>query len=141
MFSWLKEAFYKASFLLLLQIMLQRKDLRLSIAVLYLVLISILFCLPGAALPKVNWLSKIWFDKWVHIGFFALLIVVWLWAVKSTNRKMVVAILMAAAVYGFSVEIVQDQFIANRSFDVGDWIADIIGSFAGLWFWDRYIKK
>ena len=54
---------------------------------------------------------------------------------------MVVAILMAAAVYGFSVEIVQDQFIANRSFDVGDWIADIIGSFAGLWFWDRYIKK
>ena len=141
MFSWLKEAFYKASFLLLLQIMLQRKDLRLSIAVLYLVLISILFCLPGAALPKVNWLSKIWFDKWVHIGFFALLIVVWLWAVKSTNRKMVVAIMMAAAVYGLSVEIVQDQFIANRSFDVGDWIADIIGSFAGLWFWDRYIKK
>jgi VanZ family protein len=121
--------------------MLQRKSLKLSIAVLYLVLISILFCLPGAALPKVNWLSKIWFDKWMHIGFFALLVVVWSWAVNSTQKKMVATVLIAAAVYGISVEIVQDQFIANRSFDTGDWIADIFGSFIGLWFWDRYIKK
>jgi VanZ family protein len=121
--------------------MLKRKAFKLIIAVLYLVFISFLFCLPGAALPKVNWLSRIWFDKWVHIGLFALLIVVWSWAVNSTQKKIVFTMLVAAALYGITIEIVQDQFIANRSFDIGDWLADIAGSFIGLWFWGRYIKK
>ncbi len=121
--------------------MFQRPQVRLSIAVVYLVFISILFCLPGSAFPKDDWLDKVYFDKWVHIGFFALLIILWSWAVNSTQRKSIATLLIAAALYGITVEVVQDQFIANRGFDIGDWIADMIGSFAGLWFWDRYIKK
>ena len=121
--------------------MLQQQRTRLTVAITYLLIISVLFCLPGSAFPKNNWLSDIYFDKWVHIGFFALLIILWNWAANSTDRQYTTIIMMAAAAYGLLVEFVQHNFIPNRGFDVGDWIADIAGSLLGLWFWNRYIKK
>ena len=121
--------------------MLQHPGFRLTTAILYLIVISILFCLPGSAFPKNNWLSDIYFDKWVHIGFFALLIILWNWAANSTDRNWSTTILVAAIAYGLLVEVVQHNFIPNRGFDIGDWIADIAGSLLGLAFWRRYIKK
>ena len=120
--------------------MLQRKGVRLLIAISYLIIISILFCLPGSAFPKTNWLSKIWFDKWVHIGFFAVLIILWNWAANSTEKKYTVLIMATAILYGLGVEAVQHNFIPNRGFDIGDWIADIVGSVVGLWFWQQYVR-
>lgn len=99
-----------------------------------------MFCLPGSVLPNENWLSKIYFDKWVHIGFFAVLLLLWLW-VLMPDKKGVLWLLAAAVLYGITVEFVQDRFIPNRSFDLGDWAADITGSIGGIWFWNRYIKK
>jgi hypothetical protein len=58
---------------------------RIATALLYFAVISFLFCLPGSAFPKNNWLSKVHFDKWVHIGFFALLLVLWLWALHRVS--------------------------------------------------------
>ena len=121
--------------------MLQRRGLRLTLAIAYLLIISVLFCLPGSAFPKSNWLSDIYFDKWVHIGFFAVLIILWNWAANSTNRNWSWTILVAAVMYGLVVEFVQHNFIPNRGFDMGDWIADIAGSLLGVWFYGRYIKK
>ena len=109
-------------------------------ALLYFAVISFLFCLPGSAFPKNNWLSKVHFDKWVHIGFFALLLVLWLWAL-TPRTKGILGLLVAALLYGLLVELVQDRFIPNREMDMGDWAADVAGSFGGLWFWSRYIKK
>lgn len=120
--------------------MLQSKNTRWAIAILYLVFISVLFCLPGSAFPKTNWLSKIWFDKWVHIGFFAVLIILWNWAANSTKKSYTVLIMILAAAYGLVVELVQHNFIPNRGFDIGDWIADIAGSIVGLWLWTKYIR-
>lgn len=134
-----KKAFNKALFFLLLHMVLPAR-IRILLASFYIALVTVLFFLPGSALPKANWLSKVYFDKWVHIGFFLVLLLVWLWALTPARRGMV--LLLAAAVgYGLLVEVIQDQFIVNRSFDLGDWLADITGSFAGLWFWNRYIKK
>lgn len=109
-------------------------------ACIYFIVISVLFFLPGSVLPKEDWLSKIYFDKWVHTGFFAVLVMLWLW-VLMPEKKGVIWLIAAAALYGISVEIIQDRFIPNRSFDLGDWIADMTGSFLGLWLWHRYIKK
>ena len=113
---------------------------RLAAAIMYFVFISVLFFLPGSVLPKEGWVSKIYFDKWVHIGFFAVLLLLWLWGLMP-GKNGVVWLLVAAVLYGITVEFIQDRFIPNRSFDLGDWAADITGSFVGLWFWDRYIKK
>ncbi|MGV3657721.1 MAG: VanZ family protein [Chitinophagaceae bacterium] len=121
--------------------MLPSKKARITIAIVYLLIISALFCLPGSAFPKNNWLSKIGFDKWVHIGFFAVLIILWNWAANSTKRSYTILIMASAITYGLLVEYVQHNFIPNRGFDIGDWIADIAGSFAGLWLWTAYLRN
>lgn len=44
--------------------------------------------------------------------------------------------------YGITMEYVQDNFIPNRSFDVGDIIADGVGAAVGLYISiKRLIKK
>ncbi|MGH2554003.1 MAG: VanZ family protein, partial [Chitinophagaceae bacterium] len=49
-------------------------------AIAWLLLTLILLTLPGTAFPKENWFDKIWLDKWIHIGLFAVLAALWCWA-------------------------------------------------------------
>jgi VanZ family protein len=134
-----KRPFVKARFGLLLRMVISPRT-RIAAALIYFIFISVLFFLPGSVLPKEDWLSKIYFDKWVHVGFFAVLLVLWLWALMPARRT-AVWFIVAAVVYGIVVEFIQDRFIPNRSFDLGDWAADTTGSLIGLWFWRRYIKN
>jgi VanZ family protein len=113
---------------------------KLFTAILWLVFVSYLFCLPGAAIPTVDWMSRIWFDKWVHFGFFTGIVFLWSRALQVENRNSLLILLILVWSYGLLVEVVQDRFISNRSFDWGDWLADFVGSLAGLWIWLRYIK-
>lgn len=115
---------------------------RYLLLVLYFITMSVLFTLPGSAFPKSGWLAKIAFDKWVHIGLFGLFTFLVCWALQVRLKSGVVITFLSAVLYGILVEVVQDQFIPNRSFDLGDWGADIVGSVVGIWFWNlRYIKK
>lgn len=116
--------------------------------ILWLVISTILLTLPGSAFPKENWLGKIWFDKWVHIGMFAIMVWLCCWAThkKYTEvRKIRTAFIwigLASLFYGIGMEFVQKYCIANRSFDVGDIIADAIGCTIGVLFSiRRYIKN
>ncbi len=111
------------------------------IVILWTVFISVLFCLPGAALPKADWLSDIYFDKWVHIGFFTVLIFLWSWFLEAGKFSIFIATIAAAILYGLVVELVQHYFILNRSFDLGDLVADTVGALLGLFGWKRFIKK
>jgi VanZ family protein len=115
------------------------KQLRV-LAVLWLLIISVLFFLPGSALPKQGWLNDIQFDKWVHFGFFALLLFLWRFYF-SAGAKYSGLLLLAALVYGLGVEMIQHYYIANRSFDLRDVAADMAGAVAGVLFWGWYIKK
>lgn len=138
--SWFeKRAFYKALFFLSL-CMVIASPVRLALASVYFIFISILFFLPGSVLPKEDWLSQIYFDKWVHVGFFVALLLLWLWALKPA-KKGALKIVVLAVFYGIAVEFIQDWFIPNRSFDLGDWAADTTGSLIGFWVWNRYIKN
>ena len=110
----------------------------------------VLLTLPGTAFPQEDWLDKIWFDKWVHIGMFALLVILWCLAMWSLKKDIpfrsllrvfwIVAITFLG--YGIIMEFVQKNFIPYRSFDIGDIVADAVGCTAGLIFSiKRYIKK
>jgi VanZ family protein len=116
-------------------------SLRIIWPLLWLTFITILFCLPGSAFPKADFLSKIWFDKWVHIGFFTVLLFLWNWAFRLNKRGDFYLILLLAILYGFLIEVVQHYLIINRSFDLGDLVADTIGSLVGLWTWSLYKKN
>ncbi|HEY0041918.1 MAG TPA: VanZ family protein [Flavisolibacter sp.] len=109
-------------------------------ALVWLVFISVLFFLPGSALPKQGWLDGIHFDKWVHFGFFGLLLFLWrfYWPAKTGYH---VLLLVMAFLYGLGVELIQHYYVANRSFDSGDLIADMVGAVAGILFWEWYKKN
>jgi VanZ family protein len=109
-------------------------------AVAWLVFISILFFLPASNLPKSNWLGEIYFDKWVHIGLFAALIFLWCSAFDLVRRYIWI-LLFSAALYGLGVEIIQGNYMMNRSFDLYDLLADIAGSLLGLFVWSWVYKK
>jgi VanZ family protein len=114
---------------------------KLFSAIFWLVFVSYLFCLPGAAFPKADWMSRIGFDKWIHIGIFTGLAFLWSRALHLVNRKSLILLLLMILMYGLLVEVVQDRWIPYRSFDWYDWLADFGGSILGLGIWLRYIKK
>ena len=99
----------------------------------WLILISILFCLPGSAFPRQSWLDGLHLDKWVHVGFFALLVLAWLLAFRLPAALLI----GFALTYGILVEVVQHRWIANRSFDVWDVVADAAGIALGFYIWLR----
>jgi VanZ family protein len=102
----------------------------------------VLLTLPGSVIPKEGWLDDIWFDKWVHIGMFA--IMAFLFCRGVYTKKLVYFIICGIAClgYGIAMEFIQKNFIANRSFDGGDIIADGVGSLIGVLYCVRtYIKK
>jgi len=112
------------------------------IPIIYFICISVLFFLPGSALPKSNWLSAIYFDKWVHIALFFGLALLCCWGFSIITQKGLIKLLVLLIIYGFMVEIIQEQIIKSRSFALADWAADIIGSsFAILIWYKRYIKN
>jgi VanZ family protein len=117
-------------------------------AILWSAIVTILLTLPGSAFPSENWLDKIWFDKWVHIGLFSIIVFLWCWAMlrkkyKNTALKSIfIKIALIWFAYGIGMEFVQRYFIPNRSFDVGDIIADGAGCALGLIYSiRRYIKN
>lgn len=109
-------------------------------ALIWLVFISVLFVLPGSALPTNGLFGLPHLDKIVHVGFFALLLFLWRFYFAEPLRFTLFLFTMAIC-YGFGVELVQHYFIVNRSFDVGDVIADTLGAAMGLLFWTSWYKK
>jgi len=110
----------------------------------WFIMTTVLLCLPGSAFPKQNWFDKIWLDKWVHLGLFAVMVVLWcraITAAENRNNSIFLQITFYVFLYGVVMEFVQKNFIPNRSFDVGDIVSDLIGSAIGLFVVMRWHKK
>ena len=117
-------------------------------AITWFIISVVLLTIPGSAFPKENWLDKIWFDKWVHIVMFAIMVSLWCWAmlkmysVPTRLKTVFIWIGLLSLSYGIGMEFVQKYFINNRSFDEGDIIADAVGCTLGVFFsLKRYVKK
>ena len=105
-------------------------------AAIWLIISTVLLTLPGSSFPKEDWLSKIWFDKWVHIGMFSIMVFLCCWAImkmgKSNLKKLFLIAALLSLAYGIGMEFVQKYFIPNRSFDEGDIVADAVGCTIGF---------
>jgi len=93
--------------------------------------------MPGSDVPSVPFFDLIYFDKWVHIGMFAILTFLWSFPflkTASTSPKLLVAIVLCSILYGVLMEYVQKYFAFERDFDILDMLADTVGSvFALIW--------
>ena len=90
-------------------------DILLTIAVLLALTIAMLW--PLEAPPPVPDGS----DKLVHFIAFAALA----FPLACTGRLGLLPVFIGASVYGGAIELIQPSF--NRSADINDWIADIVG--------------
>lgn len=114
----------------------------------WLIFTTILLTLPVSAFPKERWIIKIpMLDKWVHIGLFAIMAVLFCWGFYKKKfsgrlKHSFITIGIYCLVYGIIMEFVQKYFVPNRSFDMGDIIADGAGVAIGVVYSiKRYIKK
>ncbi len=114
-------------------------------ALLWLLLVTILLCLPGDEFPKETWMTRIRFDKWVHFLLFLVLVITWCRSFrdKETGKRKIFLIIGAACVlYGIVMEFVQEKYVVFRGFETGDILADFLGAATGyLISVRRYIKK
>jgi len=108
---------------------------------------TVLFCLPGSEFPEEDWFAKIFLDKWVHIGLFAVLVSLWclplFYRIESRSRlfNFFIWISIAFVVYGIVIEFIQGNFIPNRTFGIDDIVADAIGCGVGFMFVNNQLKR
>jgi len=112
-------------------------------AAISLIVATVLFCLPGDEFPEKSWFEKIYLDKWVHVGLFAILVLLWslpmLHKIKVQSRlhKALIWIAVVFIFYGVIIEFVQGRFIPHRTFGVDDMVADAIGCGLGFFLTKR----
>lgn len=104
---------------------------------LFPILISLLIfigtCLiPSNSVPQMP--EGISWDKIVHFGMFFLLSAVSLYDYYKLHNKKPIFIrwmfwgLLIPVIYGGVIELLQKYYFPTRSAELGDWIADILGS-------------
>ncbi len=97
--------------------------------------------MPGSELPVASdWMSRIYFDKWVHVGLFTVLAFLFMYPVLRTSwenpvkRNYFLKIALAASLWGLVIEFIQKFYISGRSFDLYDWLCDSAGALIALLF-------
>jgi hypothetical protein len=105
-----------------------------SIPIVWSMIILILLSLPGSMLPDESVFKIANLDKFVHLGLFGGFVFLWsiYFSTKDTSRRRLFSffswIFLASCAYGTTMEFVQKYFIPSRDFELGDIMADVIGS-------------
>ena len=104
------------------------------------VIIFILLIIPGKDFPEGPEIP--FFDKIVHVFLFAVQVFLWCRYIGYSNVRrslwIFLLIFLISCIYGIGMEYVQKYWVANRGFETGDMIADIIGSLSG-WLSYRFL--
>ncbi|MEL6862923.1 MAG: VanZ family protein [Bacteroidota bacterium] len=108
------------------------------------VLILILSTGPGVSVP-FSWMDIFSPDKIGHLVVYAVQVILLLWGCRrwkaegAIGQKVIIAILFFSISFGIAMEGLQWGFFPNRYFEVLDIIANIIGSFTGLFIFRKYL--
>ncbi|MFZ1528815.1 MAG: VanZ family protein [Ferruginibacter sp.] len=109
---------------------------------------AVLLLMPGSDLPKtVDWLDRIYFDKWVHIFIFGLMTFLFLSPLfksgLAVSKKLSFGILTAIALinWGLTVEFLQKYYVPSRGYELSDWAADCAGVVLGSLFSYKSLKN
>ena len=94
--------------------------------------------MPGKAIPKIDWLELLSFDKFVHAGIFfteQILLMRFLKNISSQNifiKWYKITALIFCMTYGGGLELMQYYVFSQRSGDWLDFIANSTGCIMGI---------
>jgi len=115
--------------------------------ILWTLIIFGLCSMPGKAIPKINWLELLSFDKFVHASIFFVEQILLMHALISLSENTFlkknykwISVLFCVS-YGGSLEIMQYYVFSERSGDVLDFIANSTGCISGLFLFNPLAKK
>ena len=104
------------------------------------VIIFILLIIPGKDFPEGPKIP--FFDKMIHVFLFGVQVFLWCRHIGHSDDRVplwiFLLILLISCIYGIGMEYVQKYWVANRGFETGDMIADIVGSVCG-WVGYRFL--
>lgn len=106
-----------------------------------------LLCLPGKVIPGLGLFGIKHLDKLAHIVLFGGFVLLWglyAWQRKKLRFDWLFAlagITVLSIILGISMEYVQVNFVPNRSFDVWDIWADVVGSVLVMYLLMRYGRR
>lgn len=110
----------------------------MAVPVLWAAIIFFVYSIPGDDIVYIDLWAFFRFDKFVHISVFAIWVVTLIVAFikQGTNRQLknnarTIAFFLAVA-YGGLLEYFQAKLFIERTSDMMDFFANLIGAFAGL---------
>ena len=109
-----------------------------------------IICLPKEEIPEVDgwwgWLNKIYFDKWIHAGIFAVMAFLFMYPFlkaplpEKEKWQALFWITIGISLWGFATELIQ-LMVPGRSFDLLDWAADSLGGVIALFFCRKFFLQ
>jgi VanZ family protein len=98
----------------------------------WLAFVEVLTSLPGSALPSLSDFPP-WADKVVHFGMYGMLgvLLARVGVLENWSRRRLVLTAVMVSLFGVLDELHQ-LFIPGRDAEVGDWLADTLGSASGF---------
>ena len=110
-----------------------------TLAICWIMLIAVGHALPGSDLLNTVFLNIPHFDKLVHLGMFLtayfLVTKAFLQQYSQSYNRYLVVWLIA---YGLLLEYLQGAIFIDRSMDVYDVLADVVGVFSGLLLYRKF---
>jgi len=101
---------------------------------LWLLIITIGFLLPGRLVSNSSVGSLFVFDKWIHASVYFILILLIGVSMKlelNAARKVFFAVCVGILLYSWCIELMQELLTSDRSFEILDLIANFIGILTG----------
>ena len=106
--------------------------LRITLSMLYLIVLVLMSLLPSSDLPDIPYFSGE--DKWIHFCMYAGLGFLTCWSLDRRGRRMppLYVLLSGVFLWGVLMEILQRLMSNGRSMELMDMLANLAGAVAGL---------
>ncbi|HYE53559.1 MAG TPA: VanZ family protein [Chitinophagaceae bacterium] len=116
-------------------LLLRKIGRKIYVPLAWTVFTQLLLSIPGSLFRGSGFLRIPHADKIAHLVLFGGLMLFWgLYFIHrhgGLQQRVLWTIFFIISLYGVGVEFFQVNFIPNRSFDIGDIVADVCGAFCG----------
>jgi VanZ family protein len=113
-------------------------------AIIWFIITVILLTLPGTQFPDTSAFKIPQQDKFIHFVVFFLIVFLFCRPFKNlefsftSKRTWFFSIALIGLIYGIAIEYIQKYYVANRSFELWDIVADGVGCFAAYFYSLKY---